>query len=88
MQASLPGFVDAVRISDIGQGTNPLRILSIRALADQPGDSGYPKQHWIDKGEDVKTKDTAGKELEEDQAGDYWNFEVAFAYEVSKGECQ
>ncbi|MBZ4037865.1 hypothetical protein K6T82_24180, partial [Flavobacterium sp. 17A] len=26
MQQSLPGFIDAVRISDIGQGTNPLRI--------------------------------------------------------------
>ena len=27
MQQSLPGFIDAVRISDIGQGTNPFRII-------------------------------------------------------------
>ena len=71
MQQSLPGFVDAVRISDIGQGTNPLRILSIRALADEQGSPGYPKKHWIDKGEkDAKTKDTAGKTIEEDEAGE------------------
>ena len=38
MQQSLPGLIDAVRISDIGQGTNPLRIVSMRALPDQPGD--------------------------------------------------
>lgn len=38
MQASLPSFVDAVRISDIGQGTNHLRVLSIRGLPDKPGD--------------------------------------------------
>ena len=71
MQQSLPGFVDAVRISDMGQGTNPLRILSIRALADEQGTPGYPKKHWIDKGEkNAKSKDTMGKTVEEDEAGE------------------
>lgn len=37
-QQSLPSFVDAVRISDIGQGTNPFRIVSMRALPDHPTD--------------------------------------------------
>ena len=32
LQASLPGFVDAVRVADIGQGTNPIRIVSMRAV--------------------------------------------------------
>ncbi|RXK42692.1 C2 domain-containing protein [Tremella mesenterica] len=87
LQQSLPGFIDAVRITDLGQGTNPLRINSIRALPDQPGDEGYPKTGWINEGNDaIKTKDTAGKDVEEDQAGDYYNFEVAFSYIALPGQ--
>ncbi len=87
LQQSLPGFVDAVRITDLGQGTNPLRITSIRALPDQPGDQGYPKTAWIDQGnKQVKTKDTANKDISEDQAGDYYNFEVAFSYAALPGQ--
>jgi len=89
LQQSLPGFVDAVRITDLGQGTNPLRITSIRALPDQPGDEGYPKTGWIDQGNpNVKGTDTAGKEITEDQAGDYYNFEVAFSYAALPGQGQ
>ena len=87
LQQSLPGFIDAVRITDLGQGTNPLRITSIRALPDQPGDEGYPKTGWINQGnDDIKMKDTAGKEINEDQAGDYYNFEVAFSYAALPGQ--
>ena len=87
LQQSLPGFVDAVRISDLGQGTNPFRITSIRALPDQPGDKGYPKTGWIDHGGDNnKTKDTASKDIKEEQAGDYYNFEVAFSYAALPGQ--
>ncbi|OXC65474.1 hypothetical protein AYX13_05483 [Cryptococcus neoformans] len=87
LQQSLPGFVDAVRITDIGQGTNPIRITSIRALPDQPGDEGYPHTGWINQGnDDIKTKDTSGKDVEEDEAGDYYNFEVAFSYAALPGQ--
>ncbi|KLT44405.1 hypothetical protein CC85DRAFT_242629 [Cutaneotrichosporon oleaginosum] len=86
LQQSLPGFVDSVRITDVDQGSNALRITSIRALPDQPGDKGYPKKDWIDDGQDVKLKDTTGKEIEEDQAGDYYNFEAAFAYSALPGQ--
>lgn len=86
LQQSLPGFVDAVRITDVGQGSNPLRITSIRALPDQPGDKGYPKKDWIDQGENKPLKDTGGKEIDEDEAGDYYNFEVAFAYSALPGQ--
>lgn len=86
LQQSLPSFVDAVRITDIGQGMNPLRITSIRALTDEPGDRGYPKTDWIDDGENKPLKDPAGKEIEEDQAGDYYNFEVAFSYSALPGQ--
>ncbi|WWD22673.1 hypothetical protein CI109_107166 [Kwoniella shandongensis] len=87
LQQSLPGFVDAVRITDLGQGVNPLRITSIRALPDQPGDEGYPKSDWINQGNpDIKSKDTAGKDIMEDEAGDYYNFEVAFSYAALPGQ--
>lgn len=87
LQQSLPGFVDAVRITDIGQGSNPIRITSIRALPDQPGEEGYPHTGWINQGnDDIKSKDTSGKDIEEDEAGDYYNFEVAFSYAALPGQ--
>lgn len=36
MQASLPSFVDAVKVEDFTIGKNALRIVSMRALPDQP----------------------------------------------------
>jgi hypothetical protein len=87
LQASLPGFVDAVRIADVGQGTNPLRIVSMRALPDQPGDPEYPREEWVGqdpetqirlkteaelKGEKPPTKEVPAKdEVDTDQTGDY-----------------
>lgn len=83
LQASLPGFVDAVRIADIGQGTNPLRIVSMRALPDQPGHPDYPREEWVGLDKDKESKDQqmqaneggAGGEGAEgedtDQTGDY-----------------
>lgn len=87
LQQSLPGFVDAVRITDLGQGVNPIRLTSIRALPDQPDDEGYPKTSWITQGDDnISTKDVAGKEVKEDQAGAYYNFEVGFSYAALPGQ--
>jgi Ca2+-dependent lipid-binding protein len=87
MQQSLPGFIDAIRITDLGQGTNPLRITHSRALPDQPGDAGYPETGWIDQGnEGVHSDGPTGKSIEEDQAGDYYNFEVAFSYAALPGQ--
>lgn len=83
MQASLPGFVDAIRISDIGQGTNPMRIISMRALPDQPGDKEYPRREWIEDGKPPGSKPSdgvdgvekramqQGEEREDDDSGDY-----------------
>jgi Ca2+-dependent lipid-binding protein len=34
MQASVPGIIENVRVSEINQGSNPIRILSLRALPD------------------------------------------------------
>lgn len=35
MQASLPQFVDAVKISDVGQGRHPIRLTAVRPLPDR-----------------------------------------------------
>ncbi|THV04790.1 hypothetical protein K435DRAFT_714363 [Dendrothele bispora CBS 962.96] len=88
MQQSLPGFVDAVRISDIGQGSNPFRIVSMRALPDKPTSPTYPKEEWIDQGTTLlqkKKEEDAKNGIDSDQTGDYVNYEVAFAYQALPG---
>ncbi|KAF8323426.1 hypothetical protein DL93DRAFT_2223342 [Clavulina sp. PMI_390] len=95
MQASLPSFIDAVKISDLGQGSNPVRIVAMRGLPDQPGDKSYPREEWIDQGKPVSlTPEEEAKKREEgredasleDQSGDYVNMEVALSYQAKPGE--
>ena len=50
MQQSLPGIVDAVKISDVGHGTSPFRFIAFRGLADVMGDPDYPREQWITQG--------------------------------------
>ena len=78
MEQSLLKFVEAVRISDLGQGTNPFRIVSMRALPDQPHEKEYPREEWIDQGtnllNDEREKamaDPKNKDKDLDQSGDY-----------------
>lgn len=78
MQQSLPKFIEAVRISDMGQGTNPFRIVSMRALPDQPHEKEYPREEWIDQGTNLLNEerekamaDPKNKDKDLDQAGDY-----------------
>jgi hypothetical protein len=78
MQQSLPKFVEAVRISEIGQGTNPLRIVSMRALPDQPHEKEYPREEWIDQGTNLLNEEREkamvnpqNKNKDFDQSGDY-----------------
>lgn len=92
--AALPGFIDAVKVDDFTIGKNALRIISMRALPDQPGEKDYPKEEWIDQGDPEAALDpnrrkkiendkekqlkTEGQTPEdEDQTGDYVNFEVS-----------
>jgi Ca2+-dependent lipid-binding protein len=63
MQQSLPGFVSSVKIADIGQGTNPFRIISMRALPDQPKDPKYPRKHWIKGKEENDPEDVKEESL-------------------------
>ncbi|EIN09925.1 hypothetical protein PUNSTDRAFT_143315 [Punctularia strigosozonata HHB-11173 SS5] len=93
LQASLPGIVSAVRIADLGQGTNPLRIVSMRALADQPGHPDYPREEWVGLDKDTQSKIQAeekdkgkAEEVDEDQTGDYLNYEISLSYQALPGQ--
>ncbi|KAL7409629.1 hypothetical protein BDY24DRAFT_402483 [Mrakia frigida] len=89
MQQSLPSMVAAVRISDLGQGVNPFRILSMRGLPDHPTDKKYPREEWIDQGKPPPADAGApgtGPAPDLDQSGDYVNLEVAFAYAAQPGQ--
>lgn len=75
MQASVPGIIENVRVAEINQGSNPLRILSLRALPDaQMGDMKKAIHE-----ENKKTKDPQEAAADE-EGGDYYNLEVSFAY--------
>lgn len=56
MQQSLPGIVDAVKISDVGHGTNPFRFVSMRGLADVMEDPNYPRDQWVTQGKAVEDR--------------------------------
>ncbi|KAG7110155.1 Meiotically up-regulated gene protein like [Verticillium longisporum] len=70
MVASIP-----VRVADISQGSNPIRILSLRAL---------PDDHMKDVKEETRKqteKNTDPNELAAmEQAGSYYNLEASIAY--------
>ena len=63
MQASVPGIIENIRVAEINQGSNPLRILSLRAL---PDSHVQDMKDFIHE-ENKKTKDpqeaAAGKRL-------------------------
>uniref|UniRef100_A0A093VEX5 Meiotically up-regulated protein n=2 Tax=Talaromyces marneffei PM1 TaxID=1077442 RepID=A0A093VEX5_TALMA len=75
MQASLPGVIENVRVAEIDQGNNPIRILSIRSL---------PDGHVEDLKRNVREENKINKDPQEaaadEEGGNYYNFEVSFAY--------
>ncbi|TKA61480.1 hypothetical protein B0A49_10274 [Cryomyces minteri] len=75
MQASVPGVIENVRVAEINQGSNPIRILSLRALPDDKVKDLKQSVHEENK----KTKDPQEAAADE-EGGDYYNLEVAFAY--------
>lgn len=75
MQASAPGFIENVRIAEIDQGSNPIRILSIRSLPD-----GHVKQLIDNVHEEKKKNKNPPETVANEEGGDYYNMEVSFAY--------
>ncbi|KAI5121834.1 hypothetical protein M0805_003268 [Coniferiporia weirii] len=65
MQASVPKFVHSVRVADLGQGSNALRLTSIRSLPDADVDD---------------TLHNANDAVKEHLMRDHVNVEVSFAY--------
>ncbi|SPO27403.1 uncharacterized protein UTRI_10520 [Ustilago trichophora] len=106
MQQSLPGFVDAVKIDDLGIGDNPFRLVAMRGLSDMMSDKEYPREEWISQGEETaeqkaakaEKKSQAQKELDaaedadgdgvadDDESGDFLNYEVSFSYSARPGQ--
>ncbi|TKX19683.1 C2 domain-containing protein 4 [Elsinoe australis] len=75
MQASVPGVIENVRVAEINQGSNPLRILSLRSLPD----SHMKEMKQAIHEENKKNKDPQEAAADE-EGGDYYNLEVSFAY--------
>ncbi|WPH03183.1 meiotically up-regulated protein [Acrodontium crateriforme] len=75
MQASVPGIIENVRVAEINQGSNPIRILSLRALPD----SHMKEMKQAIHEENKKTKDPQEAAADE-EGGDYYNLECSFAY--------
>jgi Ca2+-dependent lipid-binding protein, contains C2 domain len=75
MQASAPKVVENVRIAEIDQGNNPIRLLSMRALPDSYVQN--LKDNISD--ENKKNKDPQEAAAAE-EGGSYYNMEAAFAY--------
>ncbi|KAK4638051.1 uncharacterized protein CLAFUR5_00630 [Fulvia fulva] len=75
MQASVPGIIENVRVAEIDQGSNPIRILSLRAL---------PDDHVKDLKKSIHEENKKSKDPQEaaadEEGGDYYNLEISFAY--------
>lgn len=56
MQASVPGVIENVKVNDISQGSNPIRILSLRAL---------PDSHVQDLKEEIRKQQAKTKDPQE-----------------------
>lgn len=78
MQASVPGIIENVRVAEIDQGDNPIRILSLRAL---PDDHVRDMKKFISD-ENRKNKDPQEAAADE-EGGDFYNLEVSFAYNAA-----
>ncbi|KAF1991392.1 hypothetical protein K402DRAFT_400138 [Aulographum hederae CBS 113979] len=78
MQASVPGIIENVRVAEINQGSNPIRILSLRALPDAHMKDMKQAIHEENK----KTKDPQEAAADE-EGGDFYNLEVSFAYHAA-----
>jgi len=75
MTASVPGVIENVRVADISQGNNPLRIISLRALPDSHVQDLKDELHKQNK-EIMEPNELAASEI----AGSFYNLEATVAY--------
>ncbi|KAL7267575.1 hypothetical protein RUND412_009834 [Rhizina undulata] len=66
MQASIPSIVSQIKVSNVGQGTTPMRILSMR---------------WLNEDREEKSVPSGGIDrMTEQEVGEWVSLEVAFSY--------
>ncbi|KAK2746588.1 hypothetical protein FQN55_005576 [Onygenales sp. PD_40] len=75
MQASVPGIIENVRVAEINQGSNPLRILSLRALPDSQVEDLKKAAY-----EHSKETKSAQEAAADEEGGSHYNLECSFAY--------
>ena len=75
MQVSCPKGIENVRVAEIDQGSNPLRILSMRSLPDNQVQNLRENIHH----ENMMNKDPQERAVSE-ESGCYYNIEASFAY--------
>ena len=78
MKASVPGVIENVRVADINQGSNPIRILSLRALPDT-----HVKELKDSIHQENKKKKDPQEAAADEEGGDYYNLEASFAYHAA-----
>ncbi|KAL2886233.1 Meiotically up-regulated protein 190 [Ceratocystis lukuohia] len=75
MVASVPGIIENVRVADISQGSNPIRVLSLRSL---------PDNHMQDIKSELHNQNVKSMDPEElaamEQSGAFYNLEASVAY--------
>ena len=80
MQASVPqSVIENVKVTSIGQGDVPFKILSLRALPSAEEDS-RPKSANLTAEERQKKQEQREVEGEDDDDYSYYNLEASFAY--------
>lgn len=77
MQASVPGIIQNVRVAEINQGSNPIRILSLRSLPDSHEEIKELKTAMHNENKKNKDPQEAAADAE---GGDFYNLEISFAY--------
>lgn len=81
MGASVPSVIENVRVAEINQGNNPIRILSLRAL---------PDTHVKELKDSIHEENKRNKDPQEaaadEEGGDYYNIEASFAYHAKPSD--
>ncbi|KAJ6263025.1 Tricalbin-1 [Drechslerella dactyloides] len=83
MQASVPpSVIENVKVSGISQGSNPIRILSMRTLPDATSKKTNPLN--AEQSEAETQRKRKEREQEDDPNSKYYNLEASFAYHALK----
>ncbi|EKD17621.1 uncharacterized protein L3040_006743 [Drepanopeziza brunnea f. sp. 'multigermtubi'] len=81
MQASVPpSLIQNVKVSSIGLGDQPFKILSLRALPSADDDEAHKNDNDLSEEDKKKKQEQRELEGEDDPSMKYYNLEASFAY--------